>query len=105
MTWSLTHVRVRVGNILWRPKHLEWTLIDFGCAAQTGALHIQLFLPSVLGQLPPIGSLYHDTNASALQSAWRREAKHIRITHSARIAAAAFVLTPLASGLATLPPR
>ena len=25
------------GNILWRPQHLEWTLIDFGCAAQTGA--------------------------------------------------------------------
>jgi hypothetical protein len=27
-----------LGNVLWRPKHLEWTLIDFGCAAQTGAL-------------------------------------------------------------------
>ena len=32
------HRDVKPGNILWRPRHHSWTLIDFGCAAEIGAL-------------------------------------------------------------------
>jgi Protein kinase domain len=35
---GLAHRDLKPGNILWRPKHLQWTLIDFGCAAALGAL-------------------------------------------------------------------
>ena len=34
---GLVHRDLKPGNVLWRPQHLEWTLIDFGCAAPTGA--------------------------------------------------------------------
>lgn len=34
---DLVHRDLKPGNVLWRPQHLEWTLIDFGCAAHTGA--------------------------------------------------------------------
>ena len=34
---GLAHRDLKPGNILWRPKHLQWTLIDFGCAAPIGA--------------------------------------------------------------------
>ena len=30
---DLVHRDLKPGNVLWRPQHLEWTLIDFGCAA------------------------------------------------------------------------
>jgi serine/threonine protein kinase len=33
---GLVHRDLKPGNVLWRPQHLEWTLIDFGCAAQIG---------------------------------------------------------------------
>lgn len=32
------HRDLKPGNVLWRPRVHEWTLIDFGCAADTGAL-------------------------------------------------------------------
>ena len=32
------HRDVKPGNILRRPNHHDWTLIDFGCTAQIGAL-------------------------------------------------------------------
>ena len=34
---GLAHRDLKPGNVLWRPEHLEWTLIDFGCAARIGA--------------------------------------------------------------------
>jgi hypothetical protein len=34
---GLVHRDLKPGNVLWRPQHLEWTLIDFGCAAEIGA--------------------------------------------------------------------
>lgn len=34
---GLAHRDLKPGNILWRPQHLQWTLIDFGCAAEIGA--------------------------------------------------------------------
>lgn len=33
---GLAHRDLKPGNVLWRPQHLEWTLIDFGCAAAIG---------------------------------------------------------------------
>jgi serine/threonine protein kinase len=39
---GLAHRDLKPGNILWRPKHLQWTLIDFGCAAAIGA-HLSIF--------------------------------------------------------------
>lgn len=39
---GLVHRDLKPGNILWRPKHLEWTLIDFGCAAQIGTQHVRI---------------------------------------------------------------
>ena len=35
---GLAHRDLKPGNVLWRPQHLEWTLIDFGCAAPIGVL-------------------------------------------------------------------
>lgn len=43
---GLAHRDLKPGNILWRPKHLQWTLIDFGCAAQIGA-HLSLPFVSI----------------------------------------------------------
>lgn len=37
---GLAHRDLKPGNVLWRPQHLEWTLIDFGCAAAIGALQL-----------------------------------------------------------------
>jgi serine/threonine protein kinase len=34
------HRDLKPGNILRRPKHHDWTLIDFGCAARIGALPV-----------------------------------------------------------------
>ena len=31
------HRDLKPGNVLWRPHKHQWTLIDFGCAAETGA--------------------------------------------------------------------
>ena len=31
------HRDLKPGNVLWRPHEHQWTLIDFGCAAETGA--------------------------------------------------------------------
>ena len=31
------HRDIKPGNIVWLPSHGAWTLIDFGCAARTGA--------------------------------------------------------------------
>jgi hypothetical protein len=44
-----------VGNVLWRPQHLEWTLIDFGCAAQIGAhtSRLSAVLHSMTSCTPP----------------------------------------------------
>ena len=33
---DLVHRDLKPGNVLWRPQHLEWTLIDFGCSAPEG---------------------------------------------------------------------
>jgi eukaryotic-like serine/threonine-protein kinase len=30
------HRDVKPGNVMWLPRTKRWTLIDFGCAAQTG---------------------------------------------------------------------
>lgn len=46
---GLAHRDLKPGNILWRPKHLQWTLIDFGCAAQIGAHLSLLFVSSFCG--------------------------------------------------------
>lgn len=32
----VAHRDLKPGNVLWRPKHYSWTLIDFGCAAEIG---------------------------------------------------------------------
>ena len=31
------HRDIKPANVLWRPAHHSWTLIDFGCAAESGA--------------------------------------------------------------------
>lgn len=36
-TTGIAHRDLKPGNVLWRPKHHAWTLIDFGCAAEIGA--------------------------------------------------------------------
>lgn len=41
---GLAHRDLKPGNVLWRPQHLEWTLIDFGCAGQIGG-HLDFALP------------------------------------------------------------
>ena len=33
---GIAHRDIKPGNVLWRPKHHSWTLIDFGCAAEIG---------------------------------------------------------------------
>lgn len=35
-TTGIAHRDLKPGNVLWRPKHHAWTLIDFGCAAEIG---------------------------------------------------------------------
>lgn len=28
---------IKPGNVLWRPRHFSWTILDYGCAAEIGA--------------------------------------------------------------------
>ena len=44
------HLDLKPGNVLRRPRHHSWTLIDFGCAAKIGAL----FLPALMPSLPSV---------------------------------------------------
>lgn len=37
---GICHRDIKPANILWRPLSNSWTLIDYGCAASIGALHI-----------------------------------------------------------------
>ena len=39
----IVHRDLKPANCLWRPAHHAWTLIDFGCAAEIGALCFLLF--------------------------------------------------------------
>jgi serine/threonine protein kinase len=32
------HRDIKPGNVMWLPRKKRWTLIDFGCAAQTGSM-------------------------------------------------------------------
>lgn len=34
---GVVHRDLKPGNVLWRPSHHSWTLIDYGCAAEIGA--------------------------------------------------------------------
>jgi serine/threonine protein kinase len=43
---GLAHRDLKPANVLWRPKHHSWTLIDFGCAAEIGALRDSFALES-----------------------------------------------------------
>lgn len=42
------HRDIKPGNILRRPGEHDWTLIDFGCAAPIGVLHVSVLLTLTL---------------------------------------------------------
>ena len=68
--FGYAHRDIKPGNILRRPKQHDWTLIDFGCTARTGALPPVIFTKHSL----PLQSCWaqvcwsHDTVATCLGS-------------------------------------
>ena len=38
---GVAHRDLKPGNVLWRPLEHSWTLIDFGCAAEIGAMPLR----------------------------------------------------------------
>jgi serine/threonine protein kinase len=45
---GIVHRDLKPANVLWRPRAHEWTLIDFGCAAEKGATPV--LFPHLSGQ-------------------------------------------------------
>ena len=44
---GVAHRDVKPANCLWRPRAHSWTLIDFGCAGEIGAVAVHALLPSI----------------------------------------------------------
>jgi serine/threonine protein kinase len=54
------HRDIKPGNVLRRPEHHSWTLIDFGCTARTGACAQHPFDASIC-----VASRLHSVSASS----------------------------------------
>ena len=95
---GVAHRDLKPANVLWRPKHHNWTLIDFGCAAEIGAClapcHCHAFgvHPSLLQALSNEGKSLRQPRTQA------------RLSQRRQVAAAG-VTAPLSFSLTYAPPE